>query len=266
MQLNDENMERMRQGAGPIQTELLPVPQRRTGRLRHPDIRDTDYLLDETALRGIRREQTKARAIPWRIGDILNQGDSDECVIYCYAAFRQAAPFFCKSIGWTKGMFDERYQRAKELDEIPGVNYDGTTARGAMKAAEAVGEVNGYLWVPPTNGEDITKEYLATRGTLMQGTDWPATFFAPNKHGYVEPDNAPPAAMGHETLVRWYHKPTHRKYPDSYECVNSWGRSFGLEGRFFIKAEVFRWLHWQCGGDLVSPIETARIRAGGIKL
>lgn len=258
MQLNDENMERMRQGAGPV---------RRTGRLRHPDIRDTDYLLDEHALRGIRREQTKAHATPWRIGDRLDQGQSDQCVIYTYAAFRQAAPFFCKRIPWTRDDFTRRYDEAKTLDEIPGVNYDGTTARGAMKAAEAVGEVKGYLWVPPTNGEDITKEYLATRGTLMQGTDWPGTFFTPNKHGYVEPDGSTtPAEMGHETLVRWYHKPTHRKYPDSYECVNSWGNSWGIDGRFFIKAEVFRWLHWQCGGDLVSPIETARIRAGHIKL
>ena len=248
-----------------MQHELVS-PQRRTGRIRNPSFEDTDYLLDEAALRGIRAVQSKRRARPWRIGEILDQGDSDECVVFTYAAFRQAAPFFCARIPWTRRQFTERYKLSQQLDEIPGENYAGTTARGALKAAQSQGEITGFLWVPPTDGEDIAKEYLITRGPLMQGTDWPAAFFNPDRHGYVRPEDSPRAALGHETLVRWYHGPKHYKYPDSYECVNSWGRSYGLNGRFFIKADVFRWLHWQCGGDLCSPIEAERMKAGHINL
>lgn len=234
----------------------------RTGRIRKPDFRDTDFLIDATRLRGIKPVQSKTRARPWHIGQILDQGNTDQCVIYAYAQFIQSAPTYLSRLDWKPAEFTTRYHLAQKNDEIPGENYAGTTARGAMKVAVDKGEIEGYLWVPAQDGEDIAREWLLTRGTLMQGTDWPAAFFSPDKHGYVEPGDSPRAALGHETLVRWYYHSKHYKYPDTYECVNSWGPNWGHSGRFFVKADVFRWLHWQCGGDLVSPIETARVRAG----
>ncbi len=239
--------------------------ERPTGRLYLPQFRDTEHMLTPARLAGIRAVQTKRRARPWRYGDVLDQGRTSRCVVFTYAAFRQAAPFYCRSVGWRDVDFTSRYLEAQKHDEIPGENYDGTTARGALKHAQSLGEVSEFLWVPPTDGEDIAREYLLTRGTLMLGTEWPTAFFTPGKNGYVEPGGEQRRDMGHEYLLRWYYGPRHRKYPDTYECINSYGRSYGDGGKFRMKADVFRWLVWQCNGDLVSPIETARVRAGGMK-
>jgi hypothetical protein len=110
------------------------------------------------------------------------------------------------------------------------------------------------------NDEDVAREYLLTRGGLMAGTDWFDGMFTPSAKGaYVEPSGN--VAGGHEYFVRWYYGPKHRKYPDSFELVNSWSPQWGDGGLFRMKAETFRYLVWQLNGDLVSPTEQAIVHA-----
>lgn len=53
----------------------------------------------------------------------------------------------------------------------------------------------------------------------------------------------------------------HRKYPDTYEYVNSWG-AWGFENRgiFRMKADVRRYLVQQLNGDCALPSEIAVVK------
>jgi hypothetical protein len=116
--------------------------------------------------------------------------------------------------------------------------YDGTSERAVQKVLQSAGFISEYLWV---TDEDIAREYLLTRGPLLLGTDWFESMFTPiGKGSYIEPAGA--LAGGHEIVVRWYYNSAHRKYPDSYEIINSWGEGWGEKGLARIKAEDFRYL------------------------
>ncbi len=233
---------------------------RQTGRLAPPpDFRDMDHLLDEDALRRFGAQQKPLRARPWKIGAIRDQ-KGNTCVINTYYGFRQAAPWFVRDLGISRSQEYADYKLAQQNDEITPEGYEGTTARGMCKVAKDRGEITEYLWVPTHDGEDIVREWLKTRGCLMAGSDWPEAFFTPDKHGYVTPTDNKTSDLGHETLLRWYYGPTHYRFPDTYEFVNSWSASWGDKGLYRMKADVFRWLYFQSNGDLVSPIETARAR------
>lgn len=236
------------------------------GRIYKPDYRDTDHYLDEMQFRRFAAVQKPARAKPWRIGKRLNQR-YNSCVVNAYYGFRQAAPFYCADAHLTAAKELADYHAAQAADEIPEPPaYEGTTANGMMKVARQRGEVVEWKWVPKADGEDVAREWLKTRGTLLCGTDWPEAFFNPGKHGYVEPADATKVGdLGHETLLRWYYGPQHYRYPDTYEFVNSWGAAWGDNGLFRMKADVFRWLVFQLNGDLCSPIEAARMKAMATK-
>lgn len=223
-----------------------------TGRLYRADPRDRLHELDEVRLRGIRRVQLPARARPWGIGPILDQGSTSECTIYSFAQFLQSAPWI-HTLLWQAAAFTARYQKAQTHDGISGP-HDGSTERAVLTDAKADGLITEYLHVTE---EAIAQEYLKTRGTLLFGTDWFESMFTPDKHGYVEPQHGP-TDMGHEYLMRWYYGPRHKLYPDSYEFVNSWSDGYGDKGKFRMKADAVRYLWLQLNGDLMSPIEAAR--------
>jgi hypothetical protein len=88
---------------------------------------------------------------------------------------------------------------------------------------------------------------------LLQGTDWLSGFDTPDKHGYVEPTGY--VRGGHEYVRRWYYGPRHYKYPDTFEYIQSWGEGFGDHGLFRMKADVSKYIVFQCGGDLISAVE-----------
>lgn len=237
-----------------ITLETGEVKLVRTGRRYRPDPRDREHEMTEARLRGIRMVQKITRALPWKIGPILDQEDTSECTVFTFAQFLQSAPFV-HTLAWARALFTERYRRAQSHDGIAGP-HDGSTERAVLMDAKADGLISEFLHV---TDEDIAREYLKTRGTLCFGSDWFAPMFTPDKHGYVEPAHGP-TDMGHEYLMRWYYGPRHRKYPDTYEFVNSWSLGFGDKGKFRMKAADVRYLWFQLNGDLMSPVETARLR------
>jgi hypothetical protein len=241
--------------ATPLQPQPMR-PQQKGGRLYLPDARDRNYELTPKRLTALQKALgvTKRRKLPWHIGEILDQGNTSECVAHAYMAFVEAAPIVHKSLGWTRAQRTELYDAARQIDGFP-MPHDGTTARAVLTIARSRGWIAEYLWV---NDEDTAKEYLATRGPLMVGTDWFQGMFTTDKHGYVEPSGD--VAGGHEYVERWYYPPSHKKYPDTFEYVNSWSEEFGDGGLFRMKADVRRYIVQQLNGDVVLPSEVAVVR------
>jgi len=233
------------------------APQHRehrgTGRLYRADPRDRAYELTEARLRGIPMIEKKRRKRPWGIGPILDQGSTNRCTVFTAAQFLQSAPYI-HTLAWPDSLYTELYREGQKVDEIPGENYEGTTMRGVCKVLQDRKLINEYLWA---TDEDIVREYLATRGTLAFGSDWMDCMNNVDDEGYVEVTGTP-GRMGHEYLLRWYYGARHSKYPDTYECANSWGGAWGKDGLFRMKADAFRYLFLQLNGDCVSMIESAR--------
>lgn len=239
-------------------TPLQPQPMRHNkggGRLYLPDPRDRAYELTPARLALLPKPKgvtvRKPHTRPWHIGEILDQGNTSECVVHAFMAFLEAAPIFHKSLGWQRSARTEMYDAARRIDGFP-MPHDGTTARAVCTIAKQRGLIAEYLWV---NDEDTAKEYLATRGCLIIGIDYFDGMFSPDKHGYVEPTGN--VAGGHELLERWYYGPKHYKYPDTWEYQQSWGDEFGDHGIIRMKSDARRYLVTQLNGDVVLPTETA---------
>lgn len=235
---------------------VQPLEQARSlGRVYRPDPRDRRFALTPKLMGTIiRAENLSTRKLPWHLSKPLDQGETSECVIHCYMHHKQGAPWVY-TLPWKRSERTKRYDLARARDGFP-MPHDGTTARAALDIAREQGEIAEYLWV---YDEDTAREYIKTRGTLMFGSDWFDGMFTPSKKGaYVEPTGY--WAGGHEYLLRWYHGPTHRLYPDTYEFQNSWSASWGDGGLFRMKADAFRYLFLGLNGDLASPMETAYVR------
>ena len=226
--------------------------QRRLGRKYAPDPQDRAYELTDRRMR-LMRAAPALRKLPWRLGpDRLDQGDTSECTVHAAEHLLEAAPRV-HQVGWTRAHRTALYERAQDVDEWPGTDYDGTSFRAVCKVLQADGYIGSYLWV---FDEDAAREYLTTRGPLAFGTEWFWNMFETDARGYVEPTGA--RAGGHEVMLRWWYPKNHYKYPDTIEALNSWGPEWGDGGLFRMKADAFRYLAFALNGDLCLPTELPR--------
>jgi hypothetical protein len=248
---------------------LVRQPQGKTksgrglGRQKSTDPRDQQFMLTQERLRSVRRGTTlRRRKLPWHIAAILDQLRTNQCTLYAAKQQIQSAPRL-EDIHLSAEDLDKLYREALKTDEFAGEADEGTSERAVQNIltnAVTLQRVLGRPFAKPLNDSflwvadpDIEREFLATRGMLLQGTDFYSGMEEPDKHGYVEPTGS--IIGGHEYVKRWYYGPNHYKYPDTYEYVNSWGEGWGDKGRFRMKAEGDHYLWLQSGGDLCSPVE-----------
>ena len=218
------------------------------GRKYAPDARDRRFMLSPAKIVAIPTDGYRQR--PWKIGPILDQGQTNQCTVYAAAQQLQSAPRL-HALNWTPAQFDAIYRNALTMDEFPGEADEGTSERAVQKVLQLGKLVSEYLWAPD---EPTVRSYLMTRGTLCFGCDWFTGMDTPTiKGAYVDPSGTPRG--GHEFLLRWYYSPTHHKYPDTYECVNNWGEGWGEKGIFRMRADAFKYLFVNLNGDVCSPQE-----------
>lgn len=222
------------------------------GRRYAPDPRDRRFGL-EAALPTIPTQVQPGqhvRKFPWRLGPILDQGSTEQCTVYSAVGLIQAAPRL-HLLNFGPADFTSIYDQAQQQDEFPDTPpAGGTSERAVQKVLQAKKLTASYLWA---TDEATARTYLLTRGMLLFGTDWFTGMDTPNPQGYVTASGSPRG--GHEFIVRWYYNQSHKQFPDTYECVNSWGEEFGQKGIFRMKADDFRYLFLHLNGDLCSPIE-----------
>lgn len=222
------------------------------GRRYSPDPRDRRFALAPALPTIPTQVQPGAhvRKFPWRLGPILNQGSTEQCTVYSAVGLIQAAPRL-HLLNFGPADFTAIYDKAQQQDEFADTPpAGGTSERAVQKVLQDKKLTASYLWA---TDEATARTYLLTRGMLLFGTDWFSGMDTPGPQGYVTADGS--ARGGHEFIVRWYYNASHAKYPDTYECVNSWGEGWGQKGIFRMKADDFRYLFLHLNGDLCSPLE-----------
>lgn len=209
---------------------------RKLGWVPKPDIRNKAYPLS-LALPEAPAYLPKFKY--WSAGPVLDQGETPMCVGFSWKQWMQTKPL--RTLDGPSPEFI--YNECKKIDELPGV--DGTTTKAAVTVMQGEGRVQSYLWA--TNMDEL-KAFLLTKGPVCVGTEWTDDMFYTDSKGFVHPSGA--AAGGHAYLCIGYS--TMRK---SFRFINSWGKSWGENGRFWISEEDFAHLLFDRYGEACAAIE-----------
>lgn len=227
------------------------------GRLRAPlDGRDFRFMMRAMTPQIIAVSgKPKPRTSPYRLGPVLDQGQTSQCVGYASRSFLDAAPIMSKAIVGPSAT--DIYRAAQELDEWPGTNYDGTSVRAAMKVLQAGGHCPSYVWGQTI--DDAIAWMNGGYGTIIVGTNWYAEMSSVDSDGFMrEPASSLTTPLGgHAWLWVWYD--AKRK---GILMRNSWGHDFGqvqrgktgLSGTAYLRPEFAKRLLLE-DGECAAPTQ-----------
>lgn len=160
-----------------------------------------------------------------------NQGDTQMCVAYSWTHWVEDGPVTHKrAVGAVPPMIMPQiiYDRARQLDEWPGENYDGTSVRAGAKALQERGLISAYRWAHRL--QDMIEAVLLL-GPVVVGTNWYEGMDKPNwLTGTIKVEGD--VEGGHAWIVNGVSTITKR-----FRLKNSWGREWGKRGRAFIGFE-----------------------------
>jgi len=190
------------------------------GRLPAPDARDQKYLM-----RSIVAEPPTLPAYRhYKCGAVLDQGRHPHCVGYAWRQWLSSAPLMTR----TGPQPQIIYHAAQQADEWPGEDYAGTSVRAGAKVLVALGHVASYVWA--FTAEDVATWLLSGHGSVVAGTPWTSGMMRPNDKGFIAPTGNP--VGGHAYLIVGYNRVS-----GVFRILNSWGNSYGENGRVWIAGE-----------------------------
>lgn len=161
----------------------------------------------------------------WKIGEILNQGHSSTCVGHAWTQWSMTDPIMDNL---APDPFDV-YMRAQLIDEFPGEEpiIFGTSVRAGAKIMQQLGYIESYHWA--FSAEDV-KRWVLARGPVVLGTTWYSEMFVPSPAGFVQVKGE--ESGGHAYLCNGYDNIT-----GAFQCTNSWGLQWGINGQFWLAGE-----------------------------
>jgi len=200
------------------------------GRLAKPDVRDYAY-----PMRAVLRPAPLPTNRYYQTGPLLpmDQGGTGTCVAHAWVAFLCAALMMSKT---PPNVYDT-YRKIVAIDEWTENDHEatatdisvlqsGTSIRAGAKHFQDAGHLKSYLW---TRSADEAATWLLTgRGTLVMGTNWYWDMSNPTVAGLVNIGGG--LAGGHAYLCIGYNRTT-----KMFRFLNSWGRAFGQQGRFWMR-------------------------------
>lgn len=190
------------------------------GRRYAPDQRDSSFPM----LARLDLAAPLPRYKYWSAPFVLDQLDTPQCVGYAWSAWLHASPTRTK-IGPHASLI---YSEAQKVDEWPGEGYAGTSVRAGAKVMQAQGRIAEYVWASDV---ETIKRWVLTRGGIVVGTDWYASMFKTNAWDYLVVNPSSGLVGGHAWFILGYSAAR-----ESFRALNSWGRSWGDQGRFWLRA------------------------------
>lgn len=205
-----------------------PVPLREKGLGAHYvyDGRAAAYRMSDD-LRAADLRQASTEYVLHEKGPILDQGREGACVSYGHAAVTNAGPVRPAAM-LQNGDAQRLYYRARQLDEWPGEDYDGTSNQAGAKAYREAGFYSSFVWA---SNPDEMYAWVATKGPVAFTTEWRDGMYQTDAEGVLTMRGAP--VGGHLMAVIGRDGPRRRSI-----VQNSWGEDFGIGGICYVPDDV----------------------------
>lgn len=161
----------------------------------------------------------------WELDIQLDQGQTPHCVGFGWAGWGDAAPVMD---AYQNADANAIYYECKVIDGQPR-KENGSSVRSGALAMRNRGRLAAFAFAKSTDEID---DWINKQGPVVVGTTWTNDMFNPDADGFVKPTGS--TAGGHCYLML-----DRLDQEDAYLFQNSWGSSWGLNGRFKIKVSDF---------------------------
>ncbi len=155
----------------------------------------------------------------------LDQGREGACVGFSWTNSVNAAP---KLHRYSNTIAQQVYKRAQQIDEWPGEDYSGTSVRAGAKSCAERGWIKSYAFT-----QDVKEAVLwvLNHRPVVIGIDWYDSMYkAKQENGYyIKPEGD--VVGGHAITVDGVRFFEGGGGQDYVRLLNSWGASFGYQGR-----------------------------------
>ena len=218
------------------------VPGKRLGRNLHHDPRSLSYLVPET--------DTPVSVMWQRRVPVFDQGNTGSCTGNAAAGVLGTSPFY-ETL--PAGLVDDEseavslYSAATKLDDYPGTyppDDTGSDGLSVAKACKAAGLISGYTHITSV----AAAQTAIISGPFIVGSNWYSSMDNPDASGLVKVSGS--IRGGHEFECHGFDAQA-----DLWWFTNSWGTSWGKDGRFCMSSASFaRLLSEQGDATVFLPI------------
>lgn len=225
----------------------------RLGRLRHFDPRSRNHPI-RTLVGG-----KDPRSWTWRLNVWLNQESEGSCTGFGTAHDLNARPVVTRVDREyaRKIYFEAQLRDPWEGGAYPGAHpfYEGSSVLAAVQTCQAWGHYEAYRWAFGLNDVVLALGYA---GPCILGIDWHRNMSQPDADGRIRPTGS--LDGGHAILAYKVQMPTKRRKVAKVWLHNSWGQSWGLNGRCWLTFDdLDQLLH--AGGECCIPVKRRRVAA-----
>jgi hypothetical protein len=205
-------------------------------------------------VRSIRPRAEMELPVYWLQGILLNQGAEGACVGFGWSGEASASPVRVKSVGNTSAL--GLYNRAKEIDEWEGVDYEGTSVRAGALVARERGYIESFYWCKTI--DDIVRGLRS--GPVVIGVEWREGMYDTDDRGLV--DVSGNVVGGHCLYIDGY-DPNYMRKGRHFRWMNSWGSQYGRRanalsnrrtGHGYIAADALESILFNAGGEACVPV------------